>query len=351
MQVFQRLLHRINVNNEQVDKYWRDPVWSKVIAGIILAIGAVLLTAITTLARSIVKNQSIKDSFDQTIQFLSKATLVNNFVIIATCVIALAALTKLVYDVTCKIRSKTGDRNGEAQPGEPLKPAIYASSVFLEMRIADAFPGVRGLHWFDDPKVAVDRLLILLRDPTLFEPNPKSEAESDPIWWYRGMNSMYIESSERLSKTKVLINRDELELKRIAVYQDQRRYKCFIYVEAKAEKPTGLYQETKESIEDSVKRWGYSSEPYAVFKNNRIKSEEYHDGSAVINGKVVDVYGAKPRVRYLTDYNFIITSKESPYNSQKFERESDSYFNGILNKSVDANLFFDYLRQYKKHED
>lgn len=40
--------------------------------------------------------------------------------------------------------------------------------------------------------------------------------------------------------------------------------------------------------------------------------------------------GSKLRIRYLSEYNFIISAKQSPFNSQKFDRESYDYFNAIL---------------------
>jgi hypothetical protein len=62
----------------------------------------------------------------------------------------------------------------------------------------------------------------------------------------------------------------------------------------------------------------------------KITWAEYDDGGAERKGKVIDTRGAKLRLRYLSDYNFMICAKESPFNSSQFDLESDGYFDRII---------------------
>ena len=54
---------------------------------------------------------------------------------------------------------------------EPVRPSWSApdGSVAFSKRFAQAFPGVRGTQWFDDPETVAARLGILLAQPLLFK--------------------------------------------------------------------------------------------------------------------------------------------------------------------------------------
>lgn len=78
-----------------------------------------------------------------------------------------------------------------------------------------------------------------------------------------------------------------MEIERIGVYHSSLYYKDFVYVEAKADNPTGLYKRTEESIQQSVSSLGYAWEEYAEFDGHLVSREEYDDGATVIDGKVV----------------------------------------------------------------
>lgn len=142
--------------------------------------------------------------------------------------------------------------------------------------------------------------------------------------------SLQIERFELISRTKCLINHDELEINKIAVFHGDVYYRDFVYVETKPDKQIGLYGHTKQEIKEASKPYGYFSEEYALYNGKPIKRAEYDDGAALINGKVVNTFGADLRRRFLTKYNFIITAASSPYNSHAFDRMSEKYFNGIL---------------------
>lgn len=86
-----------------------------------------------------------------------------------------------------------------------------------------------------------------------------------------------------------------------------------------------------------------------MFYDNAISRESYDDGAAVIDGKVVDTKDAKLRVRYLSDYNFVITSKFSPINSNEFSRNSRHLFDGILRGTHHFDNLLDYITQLPRH--
>lgn len=226
------------------------------------------------------------------------------------------------------------------------------STVLFSYLMAKAFPGVRGIKWFDG-KEAVDRLAILFKD--LDHNAQKSNEErivADPIWFFRGHLGMHIDNFERLSDTKVLMWMDELEIKRIAVHRDSSRYYLdFIYVEVNPEEQTGVNRLTNEQIEESVRDRGYAFEEFGWFKGRAITCEERDDGAAVIDGKVVDAHGAMARTRYLSPYNFLITAKFSPFNSQKFCTDTNALFNAILKGVYKPEEFFGYLCSYEKKSD
>ncbi|MFA5404806.1 MAG: hypothetical protein WC358_07730, partial [Ignavibacteria bacterium] len=122
-----------------------------------------------------------------------------------------------------------------------------------------------------------------------------------------------------------LINVTEYEIKRIAVYHSYSRFKNFIYVEVNPEIPTGINSYmTIEYIESLIKENRFPTEEYAIFDGKIIKREEFDDGSAEINGEVIDIAGkAELRMRYLSPYNFIIAAKASSFNGDADYKISD----------------------------
>lgn len=141
----------------------------------------------------------------------------------------------------------------------------------------------------------------------------------------------------------------ELKIKKIAACKGRFYYKNFVYIECDADQPTKLYKYKKNEIQNMLEEFGYYSEEYAVFKNNKITRHEYDDGSAVIKGKLQQVDESKLRVRYLTKYNFIVTAKFSPYNCQRFDIESQKYFDDLLKDKVPFNDFLTWMNTFEKH--
>ncbi|NCC80793.1 MAG: hypothetical protein EOM04_00770 [Clostridia bacterium] len=203
-------------------------------------------------------------------------------------------------------------------------------STFFDYRLSKAFPGTRGIQWFEDPKVATDRLQLLLKSPL------RNKKLYDPIWFFRGSSCLYIKNFDRISETKCIIGIDECLIQKIIVYKSDIIYRSFVYVELKPEMPTGVYPNIdSEYIEERLRSKGYAYEEYAEFQGKPISREDYDDDATVVDGQVVDLDSkAKIRMRYLTPYNFIICGKFHPFNSPNGDIETNNCLNGILNGTV-----------------
>jgi hypothetical protein len=211
-----------------------------------------------------------------------------------------------------------------------------APTVFWDHRVCQAFPGIRGVQWFNNKAEAVYRLQILLKEPIFFEDCQGHGVTGDPIWWWRGKSHLHISEFRGLSETRCLMNTEELEIERIAVYRSRAYYASFVYVEVNPDKPTGLYPHLDEAtIQDIINEFGYANEEYAIFQGNMITRECYDDGAVVIDGVVMDTSGAELRLRHLSKNNFLIAPKFSPINSKKFDSVLDKLLKDMLNEKID----------------
>ena len=335
---------------------WNDPVWSKVIASAIVGILSIILALIYSALQSTYESMTFKDSLYKIYEYLNQIVNVKLFwiliIIIVNTIFLFNSLVLFVKSIIQKFRYKE-DFLVDEENSWPN--ATDSSTVLFYERIAAAFPGVRGVKWFDSPREATERLLLLLKKPLRFNPSTTTfDRESDPFWWFRGHRGLHISSLKKIGRSKLIMNIEEMKIKRIAICNSEFYYKCFVYVELFGEKQTGLYNYTKGDLERHTKSFGYSSEEFGVVKglfgiDKAIHRDEYDDGATVIKGKVKQV-DAKLKLRYLTPYNFIIAAKGSPYNSVRFQRESRDYLDKILNDKADANIFFEYLQNYTRNE-
>ncbi|MCS4164240.1 hypothetical protein [Sphingobacterium sp. BIGb0116] len=338
-----------------IKENWKDPVWSKVIAAVIIAIGTFILTTLYSLIKSLISGLSIENVFSQVYDFFISDISIKIWILMILVFAYLILIFKPIITFLNQIASKFKSPKKETgETFQELPRATDHSTSLFHIRMAGAFPGVRGIQWFDNAKIATKRLSILLKKPLMYS-NGAIEAEGDPIWWFRGGSAMFIEKFECLASKKVLINIDQLSIKRIAAYQGESYFKDFVYVEVEAENQTGLYNFSKEDIQRHIDSFGYSSEEYGLIRNRLgwttpIRREDYDDGATVIRGEVRNAQNAKLRVRYLSKYNFIIAAKGSPYNSKKFDRESKNYLNGILKGEIEPKDFFEFLKSFTKYE-
>mgnify|MGYP002858761957 CR=1 FL=1 len=243
---------------------------------------------------------------------------------------------------------------------KPTSPVVCydESTVLFRKRIANAFPGGRGLVEIKSPIAIYRHLSKLLEKPLRYD---KAEfGVTDPIWWFRGGSALDINSFRWLGGRRFLIGWDELKIKRIVAYvENGRYYSNYVYIEADPLKPTGLY---KEHTPENVERWkkdlgGYFDEEYAVYKpywfyRKKITKQEEDDGATKVFGRLVRMKRnhIDTRCRYLTKYNYIIAAKGSTFNCNEFNRTSGLYFAGLLDGSVTMDEFNEYLMKFPKRE-
>ena len=220
-----------------------------------------------------------------------------------------------------------------------------SSTPFFDYRFRKAFPGIRGLKEFTDPKECVDRLQILLKKPL------NGKKIKGAIWWIRGSGNSHIHNFERIAYDKFLMNNDEIKVKRIVVYASGEYYKKFVYVETYPEEMTGLYPKDDALIDEDIKRCGYYFEEYAEYEDKKITRAEYDDDAAVIDGKVIDLNGkAKLRIRYITPYNFIICAQFNPMNSSMYDNVLKKLLNGILKGQNSVEEIVEVVKKMTKHK-
>jgi hypothetical protein len=244
----------------KVKKYWNDPVLSKVIAAGVIFI----ITMLWLLVKSIYWKIPFKQVFNQLIDILKESSNINNAILILCGLLLIVFVVSFVFRLRQDIQKKKNQIIEAPIVSTELPTITEQSTVFFSDRLSKAFPGQRGIQWYE-PKQAVERLKIVFQDPIKFNPEERFYGcMVDPIWWLRGGSALFIQKFKALSKTKVLLGHDEIEIKRIAVNVDKHYYKCFIYVEAKAEKQTGFNNYTKEDIKTLTNEHGYWSEEYGL---------------------------------------------------------------------------------------
>ncbi len=219
------------------------------------------------------------------------------------------------------------------------------STPFFSYRFAKAFPGVRGIKEFNDPKVAVDRLEILLKQPL------SSSNLPGPIWWFRGSSNLHIGKFTRVGDDKFLMDSDEIKVKRIVAYSSSEYYKKFVYIEAQPEEQTGLYDKlTEDELKERAEIHQVYDEEYAVVGDKKVTRAEYDDGAAIIDGKSVDISGkAKLRVRYLTPYNFLICAQFNPINNSSYDSEIEMILNKLLKEETEITDLVLVVKKMKRH--
>jgi hypothetical protein len=305
-----------------LNKIWTDPVWSKVIAAGFIFIFSQLFVLIW----SFIKNLEFFEVYKNFFHYLG---------------IERKKLVKKFNDISkLKILSNKDI---------PSKITI-APTVFFHYRFCDAFPGLEPRYtWFTSKKDIHTRLKILLSRPILFKTSEGHGTTSDPIWWFRGHSALYIENFTILNRNKCLLNVDELIIDRIAAVRGRSYYEDFVYIECSPDKPIGLYKHDKELIKDIFETDGEYKEEYGIYKFKKITIREYEDGAAIIRGKPKPIENARLRVRNLAKYNFIISSKFSPYNCDKFSRDSKFYFLGLLKNTITFDQFIDWMNTITKN--
>lgn len=310
-------------------KCWNDPVGSKLIAGFIPLCGYSLYTGLC----SWYLKMGFKEALMKLIGVFGYCTWVNIliWILIFVCIFYLLfwLILWLKKEKICEVAPK-------------------CSTELFGDRIVATFPGHRDIKWFDGVE-AVKRLKIFFEKQYYFQKNAKGLV-CDPFWWMRGHQAMHIYRFRVLSPTKILINQDEYEIKRIAVFVSSSHYRDYIYIETMAERSSGVIEITPEEINNDKQKFGFAYEEYGITKGKRLITRgEYDDGGSYVDGKIVKNAKAELRTRYLTDYNFLLCAKFSPYNCQEFIVDTPVLFNGILQGTVRPEELFEHLRTYKRN--
>lgn len=236
-----------------------------------------------------------------------------------------------------------------------LYPVLYeATTVFVSQRMAEGFPGVRDLMVYEDKTQINLHLDAFFKHPLVFGEAIDREGDREPVWWFRAGDSEAIKSYERKPDGVVLLDWNELNIRKIAVYSDSSRYYSeYLYIEADAMPPVFQKKLSEEQIQLAVQGRGYCDEEYAVIRKggflHKITRQEYDDGYAEVEGQIVPLnHKAELRCRYLTPFNFLVAAKFGAYNCSEFDRTSGEYFDGLLKGTVTLQQFHDYLMTFPK---
>lgn len=225
--------------------------------------------------------------------------------------------------------AKTPEIAKEKNTNEKTVTHTPPTVLFYE-RLTKAFPGVRGVKWFEG-KAAVDGLNRFLYEPLRYDIAEGYGVLADPIWWFRGSSALPVSKFKKIEDNKILLNNsDELIIDRIAVYNSSSYYSCFIYIETLPDEASGV-NDIKTSVFDrQVASRGYYQESFGIDNDIKVTFEEYQDGAAFIDGEYTELINPQLRNRYLSKYNVILVPKSSPHNTNQGNSLGEQYMNSIL---------------------
>ena len=226
-------------------------------------------------------------------------------------------------------------------------PPVLGKHAVVEFsdRFSQAFPGLRDVQWFEDPRVIAERLKILLRQPLVYE-------EGELAWWWRGHRNLQIERFEQIEGQHFLMDDQEINLSRLAAINLRDVYhRKWIYVETSADDPTGLYPIIDEDVTRRVQESGYDYEEYGLVDETLpVTRAEYDDGAAIIEGEPVSIVDrVVVRSRYTTPYNFLIAPHASPINNTQFDHQLETLLNQILQGADVFEILCNSIAQLPSH--
>lgn len=232
--------------------------------------------------------------------------------------------SEIVWDLASDALQAHLAQRAEEQATEEAGVPGGRSTVFFADRFAQAFPGVRGISWFDESDHVRKRLTTLLASPLSFSGRA-------PIWWWRDGNG-HIQHFQCIRVDEYLMDYTELKIRKVAAVNPGIYSRLFVYVEAIGMTPTGLYKRSDESTAAVKSCLGYDVEEYGLLVDGRcVTRAEYDDGAAHIDNQLLDIRErAKLRVRYLSPYNFVIAAQGSPINNTGFDPRLKKYMNRML---------------------
>lgn len=233
-------------------------------------------------------------------------------------------LSELILDAAIQLEAKAA-----AVVAEPKRPSLNGehSTVLFAKRFSAAFPGVRGVKWFNDPDDIRERLAVLLGEPLEYE-------DGVPIWWTRGRANLQI-SMASMSKDVLEINDDEMKIRRVAAVSPGSYKYSFVMLDVAPLPPIGIYEHTEGRIAEVARGEGpfpYYWEEFGLVDGMYVITRgELDDGSAKIDGKLQSVANrVSYRGRYVTDYNCVIAGCGSPIMNSDYDERLEMHLNAML---------------------
>lgn len=253
-------------------------------------------------------------------------------------------LAELIFDAAIQVEARVA-----AAASAPKLPSLGGahSTVVFAQRFGDAFPGVRGITWFDGNDTIRQRMARLLAQPLKFE-------DGTPIWWSRGSSNLQISSYAEATDC-LLINGDEMKIARVAAVNPASYKYCFLYVEVDPLPPIGIYKRTPDRIAEVAideGPFGYYWEEYGLVDGTYpVTRAEADDGSAIIDGELQSLQGRlEMRGRYVTKYNFIIAAGGAPLMNSSYDYTLEGHLNAMLKGEDRLSIIAEEsLRLYTGH--
>ena len=227
-------------------------------------------------------------------------------------------------------------------------PPLYSLHFFSE-RMAQAFPGKRGLVEIRDSEAIKGSLDTVLKRP-LCVAERDGEGLCTPIWWWRGIRNLYIFRYKFVKEHGYfLINNDELNITKLVAHRSSAEDMEFVYIETSAVNPSGIYTFTNSKLAEMVTEFGFAWEELGYYKGRYISRAEYDDGYAKINGEIVYLGGeADLRRRFLTPYNMLIAPFDSRINNNSIDFKITELLNGVLTGVCTLEDIIELLRRSPK---
>lgn len=238
-------------------------------------------------------------------------------------------------------------------PGpDPGLPRFLHNNIpeFFSSRMAEAFPGLRGFKSFSGVD-AVNRLERLLKEPLRF--GVPNGGWITPLWWWHGHACNEISEFTVLDResARCLLDSQELLIDHIIAYHSDDYQRHFVYVVTKPDVQCGVNNLTEADLQRQIGNFGYAWEEmgYLDSINRYITRSEYDDGFAEIDGDIVDADGAYVRIRYLSPYNFFITSVHTPFNDVSHDLKTDEFIKDLLTGTSTVEEFAAWLEQLPRN--
>lgn len=233
-------------------------------------------------------------------------------------------IAELIFDAAIQVEARVAAAT--AAPKLPTLLGAHSTVVFAQ-RFGDAFPGTRGVAWFESDDTIRQRFARLLARPLEFE-------DGTPIWWSRGPSNLQIISYAEAADY-LLINGEEMKISRVAAVNPASYKYNFVYVEVDPLPPIGIYERTPEwisEVEADKSPFPYYSEEYGLVDGiHLVTRAEADDGSAMIDGKLQSLRGRlEIRSRYVTKYNFIIAASGAPLMNSSYDYTLEGHLNAML---------------------